>query len=365
MPSSPPGRAEGQHGPPPANAIESHRTAGHSLARAVILTSVLLAGMGCEDISVNVIPAVGLQLSPASVSVMEGEELPLSATPVGPAGEALAGRTVVWSSDDTSVASVTTAGLLRGESPGVVTVRARVDDLEATAPVTVVRGPTIGLPGTTIQWTGFAGQASPLVEEFALVNDGAGTLAGLEVQVSHEGPETVEWLTASLGSGSAPTTLQVQAALSTLTPGTYRGTVSVGSAVARNSPRILDVVVTVLEPLPAVGIGATSVSFTSPPGAREPASQSVPVVNMGGGILEPLVVSVTYLTGDGGWLSARLEDSMAPTELTLEASALMLGPGTYRAEVEVSSTSAPGGSATLEVEFNVLLPPPSSPQRDP
>jgi len=116
---------------------------------------------------------------------------------------------------------------------------------------------------------------------------------------------------------------------------------------------MLDVVVTVSEPLPAIGIGAASVSFTAPAGAREPASQSVPVVNIGGGILEPLMVSITYLSGAGGWLSATLEEPRAPTELTLEASALLLAPGTYRAEVEVSSTSAPGGPATLEVEFKV------------
>jgi len=302
---------------------------------------------------VNVIPAVALQLSPASVSVAEGEQLPLSATPVGPTGEALAGRIVVWSSDDSSVASVTPAGILRGEAAGLTTVRARVDDVETSLPVTVVRGPTIGLPGTRIEWEGFAGQASPLVEVFSLVNDGAGALTGLEVQVSRGGSEAEEWLSAALGSGTAPTTLQVQVVLANLTPGTYAGTVSVRSTVARNSPRTLEVVVTVLEPLPAVGIGASSVSFVAPSGAREPASQSVPVVNIGGGILEPLDVSVTYLSGADGWLSASLAESTAPTELTIEASALLLGPGTYRAVVEVSSPSAPGGSATLEVEFKV------------
>jgi len=356
MPTSPPNRAERRITSPPASPVDrvsSVSSVKRLVIRVILVNSALIASVGCEDVSVNVIPAVGLHLSPASVSVMEGEQLPLSATPVGPAGEALAGRTVAWSSDDTSVATVSTAGLLRAEAPGVTTVRARVDDIETTLPVTVVRGPTIGLPGTRIEWQGFAGQASPLVEEFALVNDGAGTLSGLQVQVFHEGPETEEWLSAALGSGTAPTTLQVRAALSTLTPGTYRGTVSVGSTVAHNSPRALEVVVRVVEPPPAIGIGAASVLFSAAPGAREPASQSVPVVNIGGGILEPLIVSITYLSGPGGWLSATPEDSRAPTDLTLEASALLLGPGIYRAEVEVSSPSAPGGPETLEVEFRV------------
>ena len=353
MPTSPPDRAEGRHAPPPGNARDPTSILHRYASLSLLLGWVLLTGVGCEDISVNVIPAAGLQLSPASASVAEGEQLPLSATPVGPAGEPLAGRTVVWSSDDISVASVTPSGVLRGESAGVTTVRARVDDIETSVPVTVVRGPTIGLPGTRIEWEGFAGQASPLVEEFALVNDGAGSLTGLEVQVSRGGPETEEWLSAILGSGTAPTTLQVRAVLANLTPGTYKGTVSVGSDMARNSPRTLEVLVTVLEPLPAVGIGASFVSFVAPPGAREPASQSVPVVNLGGGILEPLFVSITYLSGAGGWLSASLADSTAPTDLTIEASALQLGLGTYRAQVEVSSSSAPGASATLEVEFRV------------
>ncbi len=70
--------------------------------------------------------ATGLALEPTAVSVEAGKTAQL--TPVISPGSAASGVTVLWSSSDASVASVSAAGLVTGNQVGSATITARTDD---------------------------------------------------------------------------------------------------------------------------------------------------------------------------------------------------------------------------------------------
>lgn len=323
-------------------------------AASVLTVALLLAG--CDDVSVNVLPVESLEISPEQVTILEGEERTLSLVLRGPNGEVLSGsgRQIAWTSDNPGVASVDSGGRVRGEAAGSTVIRASSDGASASVAVEVLPGPSIGVPTDEVEFRGPAGQTTPLERSLAVENEGEGTLTGLSVTVEIEDPEGPQWLEATLGGSLAPTNLRLRAHFDGLEPGVYRGEVTLSAEVARNSPLVIEVEFHVEEPPPEVGLSPTSIAFTAVAGSREPASQVVIVTNVGGGALTSLEVSIQFLDGASqGWLAASLDADSAPTLLTLQALARDLGPGVYRAEVEVLSAVPGALSAIVEVVFNV------------
>jgi hypothetical protein len=317
-----------------------------------LATGALLAIAGCEDVSVNVVDPASVEISPNDVTVFEGEEVEVSAIVRSSSGDILSGRSIQWSIDDPEVASVSATGVVRGEVPGTTTVRARTGGVEGTAPVTVLPQREIGLSRSEVEFHGVSGEEDPPDEEVEVVNEGGGTLSGLSLAVETEGAHA-GWLSASLGSSVAPTTLTISASVGSRPAGVYEGTVLVSSPEAHNSPQGVRVTLHVEEPPPIIQLDPPSVSFSSVARSHEPATQSVTVTNAGGGILSGLSAKIEYVAGPTGWLSAELESTTAPTVLELVASARDLSAGTYRAEVEVSSLVIPGETRTVEVVFQV------------
>jgi hypothetical protein len=132
--------------------------------------------------------------------------------------------------------------------------------------------------------------------------------------------------------------------------------VRVSDPLARNSPQAAEVTVQVGEALPVMRFDPAAVQFAAPPGTREPASQEVTVENVGGGTLQGLDAEIRYVEGPSGWLTVDFAGPSAPTTMTLEASAEFLQEGTYRADVDVTATSAPGITGTIQVTFVVDTP---------
>jgi hypothetical protein len=318
----------------------------------------LLALASCEEVSVNVIDAASVEISPETVTVFEGREKEVTAIVKSAAGDVLTGRSVEWTIDDPEVATVSGAGVVRGEKTGTTTVRVRAEELEADALVTVLPPPEIGLSRSDVDLSAFAGEADPPDEEVEVVNLGGGTLSDLSISVETEDDEP-GWLSASLASSVAPTTLTISASIANRPVGVYEGTVLVSSPESINSPQQVQVTLQVKEPLPVIRVRPSSILFNSVENSREPLDQTVDVTNEGGGILEELAVRVIYVDGsEPPWLVATLADTTAPTTLTLTASARRLSAGTYRAEVEVSDGLIPEDSETIFIEFQV------SPGRD-
>ena len=63
----------------------------------------------------------------------------LTATPKDAAGNALSGRTITWSSSDTTVAKVSTTGLVKAVAAGTATIKATSENQSGQVLVTVAR----------------------------------------------------------------------------------------------------------------------------------------------------------------------------------------------------------------------------------
>lgn len=78
-----------------------------------------------------------VEVQPATAEVMVGETVQLQVTVRDDRGNALAGRTVTWSTSQGSVATVSSSGVVTGVAPGPVTITATADGRSGTASVTV------------------------------------------------------------------------------------------------------------------------------------------------------------------------------------------------------------------------------------
>src|SRR5260370_39886814 len=156
-------------------------------------------------------------------------------------------------------------------------------------------------------------------------------VSGMDFAVSTSAP----WLSADVSSGSTPRLIQITADPFSLDPGSYSGTVTIRASLASPGLVTIPVSFSVGPGLPPALSVQDSLSFTYPAGAP-PQTQSVPMRNMGGGVLG-VQVSV-----DQPWLSITpVGGSITPSQpLTLSVTAdPTLSPGTYSGQVQITSTS--------------------------
>src|SRR5256712_3226908 len=101
------------------------------------LCALLLLAAACERASqAPPPPTMRLMLSPAWATVAPGDTTRLHAATLGPQGDTLAVPTT-WASADPTVATVDSAGLVRGRAQGVVTIEATAGLLAARITVAV------------------------------------------------------------------------------------------------------------------------------------------------------------------------------------------------------------------------------------
>ncbi len=87
-------------------------------------------------------PVASVLVTPSTAStVIGGTPAQLTAAPRDPAGNALTGRTVQWSSGSPSVASVSSTGLVTGVGPGTALISATSEGTSGTANITVTQNP--------------------------------------------------------------------------------------------------------------------------------------------------------------------------------------------------------------------------------
>jgi large repetitive protein len=222
------------------------------------------------------------------------------------------------------------------------------------------QAPAIALAPPTLAFSALRGGPSPGQQTVQITNAGGGTLSALQATVTYAGGQPNGWLSASLGSTTAPATLTVSATTGSLAAGTYTATVHVASAVASNSPRTITVTFTVIEPDPSIALAATTAGFSALRGRGNPAQQTIGITNIGGGSLTGLGASVSYADGQpAGWLSAGVNPTTAPATLTLQASTGTLPAGTHTATVQVTSPVADNSPRSVTVTFEVIEPDPS------
>jgi hypothetical protein len=103
-------------------------------------------------------------------------------------------------------------------------------------------------------------------------------------------------------------------------------------------------------------LSSTALEFQVDAADAPPAPQTVQVTNRGGGVLSDLKAMSLYL-GGGGWLSANLTGTTAPTELLVQPDPSGLSPGIYVAEVRLSGPGALNTPVSVDITFTVRVGP--------
>jgi uncharacterized protein YjdB len=88
-----------------------------------------------------VVPVASVSVTPGTGTVTVGQTLQLTATPQDANGAALSGRTVTWSSSNTSLATVSSSGLVSALGAGSVTITATSEGKSGTSALTLVAAP--------------------------------------------------------------------------------------------------------------------------------------------------------------------------------------------------------------------------------
>src|SRR5213595_892804 len=139
---------------------------GDGAIRYHVLFAAAPSGWVVQDYLVKIVPTVpvaSVTVSPASVSVLQGQTVQLTATPRDANGNPLTGRVITWQSSNSAIASVNGSGLVTGVGPGgPVTMTATSEGQSGTASVTVTVAPVAAVTVTPSSETVAIGQTVQL-----------------------------------------------------------------------------------------------------------------------------------------------------------------------------------------------------------
>jgi len=132
-------------------------------AGSATITATSEGQSGTSSVTVTFVPVASVTVAPAAASVQVGQTVQLTATPRDASGNALSGRAVTWSSTNSTVATVSGTGLVRGATAGSATITATSEGQSGTSAVTVTVAPVATVtvspaaaaiqPGQTVQLT--------------------------------------------------------------------------------------------------------------------------------------------------------------------------------------------------------------------
>jgi uncharacterized protein YjdB len=148
-------------------------------AGATTITATVGTVFATAVVTVVNVPVASVSVDGATDSLSAGATRQLTATPKDASGAALAGRTVTWSSNDTTVATVSASGLVTGQGGGSATITATSEGKAGSIAVNVRRLPVSTVTVSPDMVYLRLNQTSQLL---AVVKDSAGrTLSGRTV----------------------------------------------------------------------------------------------------------------------------------------------------------------------------------------
>ena len=107
-----------------------------------IITATSEGRSAPASLTVTAIPVASVQLKPSSLLLVEDQTAQLQAQPLDADGNPLVGRVVLWFTNNASVATVSSTGVVTAQSTGSATITATSEGKSATTAVTVnPRGP--------------------------------------------------------------------------------------------------------------------------------------------------------------------------------------------------------------------------------
>jgi len=118
------------------------------VAGSVTITATSEGQSGTASITVSGVPVATVAVTPPSASVQAGQTQQLTATLKDANGNVLTGRTVTWSSNNTTVASVNGTGLVTAKVAGSATITATSEGQSGTSSITVTPVPVASVAVT-------------------------------------------------------------------------------------------------------------------------------------------------------------------------------------------------------------------------
>jgi hypothetical protein len=140
----------------------------------VTITATCEAGVGTA--LVTVLPGVNtVTVTLAASTIQPGDNVQATAVTLDGLGTVLTGRPVTWSTSNSSIATVSTAGLVTGRKAGTVNIIASSEGHPGSATLTLIVEPTGLTPGAENDFTTLVGDgwtiASANVNDVTIEND--------------------------------------------------------------------------------------------------------------------------------------------------------------------------------------------------
>jgi uncharacterized protein (TIGR03437 family) len=195
--------------------------------------------------------------------------------------------------------------------------------------------PGFSVAPASVSFSATAGSAA-VAPQLAAVTSAVG---GLAWAASTSAP----WLNAAPPVGTAPGLICVGVAVSNLSPGSYKGAVTVQAPLAANPIQTIAVELTVLAPGDAKPVVDTqSLTFETTAAAGNPPAKTLRISNAGGGTLNWAAKAQTlnganWLGLSSAWGTA---SAASPSTIQISANAAGLGPGVYSGLITIESPSS-------------------------
>src|SRR3989449_1238 len=143
-------------------------------AGSATITATSGGQSGTASITVANVPVASVSVSPATASLQVNGAVQLVATPKDANGTPLSGRAVSWSSSNTSVATVSTSGVVTGAAAGSAMITATSEGQSGSATVTV-QAPQPGCSTSSLAWLNspFTAQTGSFTAQFDATPNGA------------------------------------------------------------------------------------------------------------------------------------------------------------------------------------------------
>ena len=149
-------------------------------AGSATITATSEGQSGTSAITVTNVPVGSVTVSPAAVSLTVGQTMQLAAVTKDAAGNVLTGRTVTWTTSNSTVATVLATGLVTGVAAGTATITATSEGVAGTAASTVTA--PVSNPGTVTDLAVVGVADTGVTLAFTEVNDGTGLPASYNVR---------------------------------------------------------------------------------------------------------------------------------------------------------------------------------------
>jgi PKD repeat protein/subtilisin family serine protease len=212
------------------------------------------------------------------------------------------------------------------------------------------QAPVIQVTPERLEFQAIQGEPNPEPKTLQITNAGGGTLAW-------SAAADVPWLKLSPERGTAPSSLTVAVEISGLPVATHSGRITITATGASNSPLVVPVTL-VIQPPPqpaTIQVRPEQLNFRATLGGANPASQTLQISNIGGGIMNWVAVA------DKPWIKLNPMNGTAPPSAMLTVSVDIdgLSIGGHEGRIIVSAPGATNTPVIVPVSLQITEPMPN------